>query len=126
MPTETVTERELLKWCSDPRCKGNAQTATAGLQIETAWTFEELADGPVTVHGPEHSSIRFQFANPEADAKCRVCGKDNQLGDQPRPRYEPLSGFSPDGLLHVERWTPGGRTAEVDAKLAELAEKLGG
>jgi hypothetical protein len=121
MPTSVETPKSLLKWCPDPRCRGNAQTAAAGIVVETSWTYKERGgDMP----GIEMSKITFRFANPE-DANCKICGRNAEISDQVRPVYESLSGFPQDQLLHIDRWNPD-KAGEVEALVDRLTEKLNG
>lgn len=128
MPTVTETPRsDLLCFCNDSRCKGNAMRACQGIEVLTEFTYRERN---VNIPGAESSTIRYRFPNEgepgyiEGADRCKSCQRRLEIGDQDRPVYESLSGHPQDALLSIDKWN-GDKTAEVEALVDRLAEKLG-
>lgn len=125
MPRVTETPRSLLSHCPDPKCRNATQRSAAGVEVLVERLYQENSvDGGVGgKRGVETSQTYFRFATPD-DATCSACGRQLELSDSPRPRYPNLSGFDPTGLLTVDAWHPGDRSAEVEAMVDRISETL--
>lgn len=139
MPTTTEQKIRGYAHCRAPRCPGNQQEEVDVLKIEDAYTYAEKGGD---LPGVETSHVRLVFLNDGIDDRpddvsCPHCGRNRDLSEDPRPNYDPLSGYAQDGLLDIPvsangtRFDPSKQAeiqAEVnekrDAENAELRERL--
>lgn len=124
MPTTVDQPIEGYAHCLNPRCAGYAQQQVKAVRRETGFTYVEIngtAEGAVP--GIERSVVSFLFAA-DKDEACPSCGGVREVSPQPRTQYQNLSGYDPDGLLHIR---PGDAPdpAALQAEIAALKEQLG-
>jgi hypothetical protein len=133
MPTVSEAPARAYAHCRNARCPGYQQQEVAAVREEVGFTYREL-NGNKGAPDPydglfERSSVRFRFED-ESEAGCPVCGETREVTGEPRPSYQPLSGHDPLGLLQFGGFDagmqvpPDDRTAELEAKLAAMEERV--
>lgn len=122
MPRTILSEITKVGWafCPAGACPGYRMEEVQAVYREVGDTFQ--ANGG-DIPGVERSQVELLFAD-ESDVACVSCGRDRQLSDQPRPSYDPLSGFDPGYLLHAPEFDPGKVNTEADQRVAELEAKV--
>jgi hypothetical protein len=97
MPTVSSEQIEGFAFCLDVSCPGGRQERVPATRETTATTFRENGgDWEFT----ERSHARVNFVNDE-DIPCPGCGKDREVVDQERPKYQRLTNSHPDALLRL-------------------------
>lgn len=124
--------RKLWAFCVHAACPGYEMEEVDGLVREVGDTFKSNGGDHEWI---ERSQVEYLFADeteeavkangPSQAAPCRSCGQRRSLSPEPRPVYDPLSGFDPMGLVKgAAEFDPTVVNTEADAKVAELEAQV--
>lgn len=109
--------------CPNARCVGYLQEQVDAERVETSYLY---TDNGGDLPGVERSIHHFKWLD-SADPTCPGCGEIRELSGEPRPSYQPLSGYNPMGLVDgsVAPFNPAKapedpRVAALEAQIASL------
>ena len=122
MPTAVDEQVQGFAHCVDPRCPGHNQQAVPAIRRETSYTYVERGgDAP----GIEQSHVQAVFAD-EADSVCPACNGQRDISLDPRPQYDPLSGFDPNYLASggAQPFDPTVVNSPADEEVAALRAEV--
>lgn len=117
MPVITEQPATVYLHCRNVYCPGNDQQQAEGRRVEEAQTFGENGGDGIFTHFVERSMVVYRAD--EAQLPCPGCGEDREVTGDPRPSYQPLSGYDPRGLLDVPKFDAG-RQAEITSVPAHI------
>lgn len=121
MATVTVTEVEGFAHCPDSRCRGNIPVPVAVMRQTTDMSYLDLGGD---LPGVERSVEHLRLVDEATDGECPFCPRMRDLSLHDRPQYAALSGYAPDGLLHVKSFDPTVGRGGNDAQVAELMRQV--
>lgn len=121
--TETVVKG--FAHCPEPRCPGSEQTTVGLVQtvVEERYLDRGGATGDPRDQLVENSHEYLRFAE-ETDMLCEHCGRTRECSLTERPKYNPLSGKDPMGLLGAKPFNPGLSFGPEDERLAEMQAQV--
>lgn len=121
--TETLTPGFL--HCPEPRCPGSAQVPAGLVQTLVTETFAERggATGDPRDALPENSHEYLRVSD-AAELECPHCARTRECSLVERPRYDPLSGKDPMGLLGAKPFDPAMQFGPEDERLKDMQDEM--